>query len=120
MKYYPYRWVILKFTSSKSDEVTYKVLAGFEDSFNDYWKLNSGIVEVWEFINTELQVESIKFKGYSGSEYICDPEQEGFSYYTYSVFQDIQKKIYATDTHCVQAIFYEDFKEEFKNVYEQD
>lgn len=118
MKNYPYRWVILKFTSSKNDEVLYKVLAGFEDSVNEYWKLNSGITEVWEFINRELQVRSIKFKGYSGSEYICNPEQEGFNYYTLEVFADLQKKIYATDTHNVEMITYKDFKEEFKNVYE--
>tara|TARA_R110000782_G_scaffold108917_3_gene197624 strand:+ start:1230 stop:1754 length:525 start_codon:yes stop_codon:yes gene_type:complete len=69
----PDNWVVLEIMASVNDTKppTYKVLAGWSGGYldGDYWKLNSGIVEVRELDKSWV------FIGHSGSEYVCGKEQ---------------------------------------------
>lgn len=83
-KYYPNRWVILKFTTPK--QVFYKVFAGWYGGFTkgDSWQLNSGIAKVVPQDDCSYDIH-----GYSGSIYNVHPVNEQMSMYMQSVFQDL-------------------------------
>ena len=68
----PDKWVILKINSEINNEI-YKVFASWGGGYldGDYWRINSGIVEVEEDENYYY------FYGYSGSIYKCHKHTYG-------------------------------------------
>lgn len=70
--YMPDRWVVLEFDSPNLETPVRKVLGGWYGGFagSDNWRLNSGIVAVEPVPNRDGW---LNFKGGSGSEYHCHP-----------------------------------------------
>jgi len=65
--HFPDNWVVLKIKQDKLDNGYYRVLAGWSGGYvnGDAWRINSGIK------SCEKDGDYYKFKGYSGSVYIC-------------------------------------------------
>lgn len=72
MEYRPDNWVVIKI-KEPDDKIFYKVLAGWSGSyiFGSSWRMNSGIEKAID------NGETIIFKGFSGSEYICHKQSYG-------------------------------------------
>ena len=94
--YTPDNWVVIKFTQQvksgntgygRTEKVFYKVLGGWSGGYlsGDSWRLNSGIVEVQE------TVDSFIFIGNSGSRYICDKTQECLRMNTAGIWKQMQE-----------------------------
>jgi hypothetical protein len=106
----PDAWVILEITNWSS--VTYKLLAGWYGGYggSDSWKLNSGIIDYTTEENT------IAFKGYSGSEYVCSKDTERMTGLMGSVFQSFEKAISENGEagHSMKQISFEEFSKKFQ------
>ena len=104
MIYYPDAWAILKITSNSTDEVTFKILAGWYGGFarGDSWKLNSGIESF------KIEAEYISFVGYSGSTYRCSFKTEGFTRYSEQIYNSFVDEIGPTGT--IEHVRFEDVK----------
>ena len=81
-EYKPDRWVVLKITDN--DKVGYKVMGGWYGGYldSDSWRINSGISKV------ELDGDTYKFYGYSGSIYLCHKDFYGTTMLMSSVLPD--------------------------------
>jgi hypothetical protein len=81
-EYKPDRWVVLKITDG--DKVGYKVMGGWYGGYldSDSWRINSGISKV------ELDGDTYKFYGYSGSIYLCHKDSYGTTMLMSSVLPD--------------------------------
>jgi hypothetical protein len=81
-EYKPDRWVVLKITDN--DKVGYKVMGGWYGGYldSDSWRINSGISKV------ELDGDTYKFYGYSGSIYLCHKDSYGTTMLMSSVLPD--------------------------------
>ena len=79
--YYPDNWVIVEVNSSHGQ--IRKVLAGWKGAFAspDAWRLSSGITEV------DDQGDHYKIFNESGSLYVCQKHNEGFSPIILSEFE---------------------------------
>lgn len=91
-EYNPDRWVVLRMTTPKY--VLYKVFAGWYGGFaqGDNWKLNSGITKV-----EQREDGCLLFHGYSGSVYVCHPNNYGMSGYMTSVLDSFQNSANQTE-----------------------
>jgi len=71
MDYTPDKWVVVEVCGTK--EPLFKVFGSWSGGYtgNDHWRMNSGIV------SCRLEDGKLHFVGYSGSEYICNPEMYG-------------------------------------------
>jgi hypothetical protein len=78
-EYMPDRWVVLKI--SNGEEVIYKVMGGWYGGYlgADSWRMNSGITKV------ELDGDTYKFYGHSGSVYLCPKNNYGMTVFMSSV-----------------------------------
>ena len=94
--YTPDNWVVIKFTQQvksgntgygRTEKVFYKVLAGWSGGYlgSDSWRLNSGIVDV------EETIDSLIFIGHSGSRYICNKTQERLRMNTAGIWKQMQE-----------------------------
>jgi hypothetical protein len=82
-------WVVVKLFSEKMQgEVVYKILAGWYD---DYYRLNSGIVKIDDFDDHWL------VHGYSGSVYRCGKQSERTSGYTRSIYKNLENQMRELD-----------------------
>ena len=101
-EYFPDNWVVIKFTQQvksgntgygRTEKVFYKVLAGWSGGYlgSDSWRLNSGIVDV------EETIDSFIFIGHSGSRYICNKTQERLRMNTAGIWDQIQEVSAGTD-----------------------
>lgn len=84
--YMPDRWVVLEFDSPNLEKPVRKVLGGWYGGFaaSDNWRLNSGIVAVEPIPEHQGW---LNFKGGSGSEYHCHPNNYSCSALMMDVIQ---------------------------------
>lgn len=87
MDYKPDRWIVVKVKTKT--ETFYKIFATWFGGYltGSSWKMNSGI---------EYYTESkdyYYFHGSSGSVYICNKNQEGFSGYGAGIFNQLQESV---------------------------
>jgi hypothetical protein len=83
MAYTPQRWVIVEINSN-DDPIYYKVLAGWESSRDESWRMNSGITRV------EETDDAWEFYGSSGSCYSCSKERYGFTNVSENIFHQLR------------------------------
>ena len=81
-EYKPDKWIILKITDG--DKIGYKVMGGWYGGYldSDSWRINSGISKV------ELDGDTYKFHGHSGSVYLCHKNSYGTTMLMSSVLPD--------------------------------
>lgn len=81
----PDKWVIIKITTN--GESLYKVLGGWYGGYldGDSYRMNSGISGI------EEKDDSYIISGYSGSSYICEKSNQGFTNLTSDVYNSITK-----------------------------
>lgn len=81
-EYKPDRWIVLKITNG--EKVIYKVMGGWYGGYlgSDSWRINSGITKV------ELDGDTYKFYGHSGSVYLCHKNNYGTTMLMSSVLPD--------------------------------
>jgi len=107
--YTPDNWVVLKITQQvksgntgygRTKKVYYKVLGGWSGGYlgSDSWRLNSGIVEVKE------TVDSFIFIGNSGSRYICDKTQERLRMNTAGIWKALQEEAEGSEGVTVELM----------------
>lgn len=90
--YYPDKWVKVKI-SSEEEEPLYKIFATWYGGYlgSDQWRLNSGIESVKE------EPDYYIFHGYSGSDYYCSKNSEGFSAWGQGIFQELCRSVNIPD-----------------------
>jgi hypothetical protein len=81
-EYKPDRWIVLKIADG--DKVGYKVMGGWYGGYlgSNSWRINSGISKV------ELDGDTYKFHGNSGSVYVCHKDAYGMTGLMSSVIPD--------------------------------
>jgi hypothetical protein len=86
-EYTPHKWVIVKIYG-ENIETTYKIFACWYGGYagSDSWQMNSGIR------SAEKVGENWIFKGFSGSIYICNPQNYGLSLYCSGELEQIIEK----------------------------
>lgn len=101
MIYVPQKWVVLYLEYPEMPSV-YKVLAGWEDDTMEYWKLSSGILELFVIGDT------YEFLNESGSVYVCDRANYGLTQLTedrLKEFRDIEPgKLFSTVVELDEVI----------------
>jgi hypothetical protein len=106
-EYYPDVWVVVK-VIPESDPVVYRILAGWFGGFTqgDSWKINSGIV------GYSVEENHIRFKGYSGSDYVCHKNCERTTSMTHHIFLHYAKEL-QTINATMEMLTFEEFVKEF-------
>lgn len=104
--YSPDTWAILRITNTETNEIIYKILAGWYGGYlsGDSWKLNSGITSY------EYRDNKYIFSGYSGSFYECHEESERLSMTTAGALEYLRKK---SSVFLIDVIRINEFAEEF-------
>jgi len=109
-EYHPDAWVILKLSdNSKTDETTYKVLAGWYGGYtgSDSWQLNSGITQIVE------QENHYEIMGFSGSVYFCHKNEERLTGLTSSTLSSMERRAIGTEV-AIERVEIESILEEFR------
>ena len=110
-EYYPDKYVMVRITDKKTDEIHYRVLGSWYGGYldGDSYRLNSG-VEKYE----RTDDSKIRFYGGSGSLYEVDEKMYGMSIHAQSWLAQIAEN--SKDDVTVEVITLEEFEEEIEDV----
>ena len=84
IEYTPHNWVVLKISNEGKEY--YKVLAGWDSSFDMSWRMNSGITRV------EKDEDYLLFHGFSGSVYRCHERDCNLSNITLDIYEQLVER----------------------------
>ena len=97
----PEKWLVIVIENPEAEEPMHRVVHKVFASWDDSWKMNSGIDRIME------DDKSVDFYGYSGSRYSCDKGSYGVSTsYAQKVLDNIIKK--ADDRGITMRVLSED------------